>query len=165
MRKQMKCEIMDSLLTKFFSLLSNVGFILPLFCSSNLFADTPASDCLDFELKSDVYYQYFIEPKRYKSLDIFHDAICQRVKDGRWDLERANSVMSSMLFRLGTCRGENINSKYKTFLKEGAEFPDSVILTYEHYCKVTFDPERWGGESGLTCDQNVNGSEMKSFAG
>lgn len=84
---------------------------------SNTTADTAAVDCLNFKLESHMLYR-FVDSKYHKDLQSFHDAICKRVEDERWDREKANKVMNSIVLRCGICRDWGINPNYEEYLKK-----------------------------------------------
>ena len=115
------------------------GVFSVLLFSSNTNAATAAVDCLNFKIESHSHI-HFVDPKHFKSLDSYHNAICNRVEDGRWDHDKANKVMSNIVIRIGICRDARINPDFEEHIKKVVELPDSVVLAYKTFCQNTYDP-------------------------
>jgi hypothetical protein len=105
-------------------------------------SNTAALDCLKFNLESHTHYR-FIDSKYYNRLQHFHDAICKRVEDGRWERDKASEAMNSIVMRYGICRDNRINPNFEEYVKKELMMPDSVVLAHKQFCQDTYDPSRW----------------------
>ena len=101
--------------------------------------DTVAGDCHVVKPEKHDYF-IFVNPGFYQSLQLFHDVICKKVRDGRIDLDKGNKMMNSIVTRCGICRGDTIFQVFKLGLK-AMNMPESVIMAHEQYCKDTYDPD------------------------
>lgn len=122
--------------------LFSVGVFSVLAYASNTTADTAAVDCLVFKLESHTYYR-FVDSKYHKGLQNIHDAACKRVEDGRWDLDKANKNMNSIVLRCGICRDNRINHDFEEYLKKELKMPESVVFAHKQFCRDTYDPAGW----------------------
>ena len=120
-----------------FFLLSICFFLIQLYASRTS-ADNATGECLISKPENHAYYS-FVDSKYHKSLRVLHEASCERVKDGRWDLAKGNKVMDSFVSRYAICRDDHIYQGFEELLKV-IGMPESVVLAHKQFCRDTFDP-------------------------
>jgi hypothetical protein len=120
-------------------------------------------DCL--YCKPENYKMFrFVDFRHHKGLQSTHESVCQLIKDGKWDRDTANEFIYTFIFRLGACRGTNVNPDYEKFLKKDQGMPDSVLLAHRQFCKETFDyTYQWNGEDYSRLVEKIDWLEVEIF--
>jgi hypothetical protein len=105
--------------------------------------DTTQSNCKI--IKPEFYNIYkFVDPGYQHSLEMYYGVVCKRIIDGRWNVERGDSIIKSIVVRYGSCRGNRINKEFKEYLND-MDMPESLIIALNHYCQETYDPSSKSG--------------------